>query len=444
MKFSKYNIFVDNEDNTYLMNNTLTGAMFKVDGLVKDNILNSKFEAFSEKELQVYKQQGIIVEDSVQEERFLSYFYQKSKYVNNVLSLTALLTMDCNLQCSYCFQGAKNKDKSFLTDATREKIYKFIVDFTTERKLDVVSILLFGGEPLLHFNKNIEWLDKIKKYCDENNKKFVTSIVTNGILIDDEILDSLKKYDCQTIQITLDGIPSIHNTKRIFRNKEGSFTQVLEGIKKVKNKQGLNNPVIRINIDKNNIGTTLELIQLLDNENLNDCFVDFGIIRDGKCSSNCFDDSELGDILEPLWNTLKELKFNFNVKPSRKSLYCGLYGDTSFTIDHKGNIYKCWELVGDDNHFMGSLNEEGKISSLNYNFFNWMSRNPLETKECRECKYLPICGGGCGSVAIERHDDIHACGCFKSKSIFDKQIKFYYENKIKLDLLASAPDLCGN
>lgn len=427
MKFSYYNITIHEDEDKYILINTLTGAMFRIDEDVKKRIENGEITSFSEKEIEDYKESGILISDEVDERKYLDYMFQKSKFTTDVLSITVLLTDLCNLRCVYCYEGAGEYRKDTLNNYTREKISKFIKRQIEISNARIISLVLFGGEPLLYFKDNIEWLNDIKEYCVKNGKEFQTSIVTNGILLTDLILDELIKLNCNYIQITLDGIPEIHDKRRIYKNGKGSFDEVLKGIKLVHSREDISNPMIRINVDKENYKETFRLLEYLKDEGLNDCGIDFGIVKGGTeaCAayvSHCFADTEIGEILEPLWKKLDELGYQVNTNPTRKSAYCGLYNDNAFTISPTGDVYKCWEFVGDDKHRIGRIDEDGNLVDIGYTYFDWMSFDPLKIEECRECKYLPTCGGGCGAVSYEKNKNYHSSGCFKIKGVFEKQI----------------------
>lgn len=438
MKFSKFNLILKNEheSNTHLLLNTLTGETFKIDSGRKEIIETKSIESLSKHDIEMYKNTGVLIEDGFDEHRYYSYIYNRDKFNSKVLSLTILLTNACNLRCVYCFQGAGEKDSSSLNNTTRENIFKFIKNQVEQRDTNIVSIVLFGGEPLLNFKSNIEWLDNIKKYCEDNGKVLVTSMVTNGTLVTDEVLDQLSKYNCGYIQITLDGVKEIHDERRIGKNGKGSFDEVIKGIKTIQKREDFKNPTIRVNIDKTNISKTEELLKYLAGENLTDCGIDFGIVKGGTeaCaaySGHCFMDDEVGEVLESMWYKSLEYGFSMSIQPSSKSIFCGLYGDSSFTIAPNGDVYKCWEHVGEEKHLMGKIDENGNISNVTFAYYDWMSRNPLETKDCRECSYLPACGGGCGSVSYERYGSYHAKGCFKVKGILEKQVNFKFKEVLK-------------
>lgn len=435
MKYSRFNIFIEKKDSDqYFLFNTNTGATFLVDSFVKQRIESGDMKFLSAEKRKEYEDAGIILSDEIDEKRIFLYHYNKQKYNNEVLNLTILLTYDCNLRCVYCYEGAGEQNKGSLSIETREAIFKFIKKQMEQRKSNILSIVLFGGEPLLNFEQNIEWLDQIKHYCDINNKVFVTTLITNGILINEFVMNKLIEYNCETIQITLDGIKEIHDRRRKYKDGRGSFDEVLKGLKMIFKNDKLNNPVIRINIDKTNIDEVKRLLVYLNEEKLNGCYIDFGIVKGTTkaCSSytgNCFVEYELGEILDDLWEELESMGFNYNIMPQKKFVFCGLYCDASFTISPFAEIYKCWDLVGTKEHLMGRISPEGDIVDVKYPYFDWMSHNPLEVEECRNCRYLPACGGGCGAVSHSQSGNYHSKGCYKTIGVIEKQVERLFKDK---------------
>ena len=232
MKFSKYNVFYEHGAN-FLLVNTRTGAMFTLDGELKQKIESGDVSCISEDVVKEYIKTGIVIDDSFNEYNFLKYITDKEKFNNNILSLTILMTRNCNFKCTYCFEGLNKKSDS-LKPKTKEAIFKFINNVFNENKnIKFLSITLFGGEPLLSFYNNFQWLLDIKKLCMEKEKEFSTMVITNGSLITEKILKSLKELNCHDIQITLDGIAAIHDSRRMFKNGKGSFYKVISGIKKI-------------------------------------------------------------------------------------------------------------------------------------------------------------------------------------------------------------------
>ena len=166
------------------------------------------------------------------------------------------------------------------------------------------------------------------------------------------------------------------------------------------------------------------------------CIIDFGIVRtEGSActgySSNCFLENEIGDILYDLWNYAESQGFKHNNKPQRRYIYCGLCGDNQYSVAPNLDVYKCILHVGVKEHLMGRIDENGRFVDQTPAFYEWMSIDPLKNEECKNCVYLPSCGGGCGVVAYNETGSYHAKGCFKVKGTVEKQVLKFVEDIMK-------------
>lgn len=431
MKFSLYNLIISDEElpqNKFLLCNTFTGETFLIERKTKEIIENNDLESLDENYVKKFIEAGVIIENDDYDEALIhKYLHEKEKFGSNVLNLTILLTMACNLRCIYCYEAAGIISNASLTDAVRKNIFEFIKMQLSMRGCNHLAIWLFGGEPLLNFESNYLFLDEIQVYCNKNEIEFSTYIVTNGTLLKPSYLEKLKQYNCRYIQITLDGIKEIHDQRRIGINGEGSFDETLRGIHLVTADEDLDNPIIRINIDKSNLDETINLLKFLKEESLDCCSIDFGVVKGDtpSCASytgNCFLEEELGKVLEPLWKKSLELGFNVSISPMKRNMFCGLFSDSSFTITPSGDVYKCWDFVNIEKHRIGRIGEGGQFTDTTNAYYQWMTRNPYDIEECRSCVYLPACGGGCGGISYSHYGEYNKPGCYKVKSVFEKQI----------------------
>lgn len=270
MKLSKYNL-VTQDNGTFFVCNTYTGAVFKIDEATANFISNEQIEKLSSDDIQQFIKQGIVIEDDWDEFGILLYQHNLRKFHPNILSLTILLTSDCNFRCTYCFEGLE-KEQIYLSDDIKQGIHEFILQNTTHNpNITHIALTLFGGEPLMKFERNFDFLRSIKAIYEDRQLTFSTTLVTNGSLINDARLDMLHELNCTMIQITLDGVPEIHNSRRVGINGAKTFDAVVSGIKKVVKHPNLSNPVIRINIDRTNLDSTFELLEYLKEQSLNCC-----------------------------------------------------------------------------------------------------------------------------------------------------------------------------
>lgn len=92
---------------------------------------------------------------------------------------------------------------------------------------------------------------------------------------------------------------------------------------------------------------------------------------------------------------------------------------------------KCWEMVGDNKHKMGYIKDDGTLTDVTFAYYDWLSIDPLKEPDCSDCKYLPICGGGCRMLSYRQTGTYHAAGCEKVKGVIEKQIEVYVRRQVQ-------------
>lgn len=114
--------------------------------------------------------------------------------------------------------------------------------------------------------------------------------------------------------------------------------------------------------------------------------------------------------------------------------YCAADSINSYVIDDKGNVTKCWNEIGNSEFWIGELSNEGFELSNTTPIFNNLSYNPVHDTECRECKLLPICAGGCPKFRAEGRPQCHPLkGCLeeylKASADATERLKARLQNK---------------
>lgn len=158
----------------------------------------------------------------------------QKKILPNVASF--LISEDCNLACTYCFELDKHNKKEMSKEVARKSI-DFLADNALQNGDRYFSVMLFGGEPLM----NIKTIEEVFRYGLEVGRKynldFTCSMVTNATILTKEVERVLKKYKDDVdlnVQLSVDGIKEIQDAYRITRAGTGSFDMVEKNIPKWK------------------------------------------------------------------------------------------------------------------------------------------------------------------------------------------------------------------
>lgn len=134
----------------------------------------------------------------------------------------AVLTTRCNITCSYC--QARAEDPSDMDIATATKI----MDYCFGMRNKNINLEFQGGEPLLNWDVLKFLVENIRKF-NTINKNIKISLVTNGILLNDEKIDFLIDNGVD-ICISIDGPEKIHNSNRVFSEGNGTYEHVRSAI----------------------------------------------------------------------------------------------------------------------------------------------------------------------------------------------------------------------
>jgi uncharacterized protein len=187
---------------------------------------------------------------------------------------------------------------------------------------------------------------------------------------------------------------------------------------------------LRISVTKETYPTMEKMLDDLKQRGLMHLHPDFCYITSfvDAClpfSKKCLVDSELYKVLPELWKMAREKGFKTDLlRPRVSPLPCSSIADGSYVIDPDGDVYKCWELVIQKQHIVGTITQEGKLE-LKAPYHDTLTRDPVSIEECSKCKFLPACSGGCICKAVWNKGTYHASGCGTVKYLLVEQLKAY-------------------
>ena len=447
MKLSKFNLWVKDYPNEgeHLLFNTRTQALIKVNQELKeglDNLLNLKSEIRNPKlkeNITALKESGIIVEDENEEEAKLKDFFWQLKYESHSLpfEVTILTTYACNFKCVYCFEESV-KDDVFLDKETSDLIIKWLINRVEQRKFKRIFLVYYGGEPLLNIRPiyDISW--HLTEWAQKKEVEFGFGIITNGSLINPDLIDKFLTVGLKLVRVTIDGDRDAHNKKRPFTDGRPTFDLIMDNIKRVIDKVGIG---VVGNFDLENFESIPRFLDYLDKEGilykLNR--IDFtplsprlgpknnpGAIELSECLSFVSKDGLFNEVLAVKRELMRrKIKVNTGLAINACPL---IMQDAGITIDPKGVIYKCNALVGYPEFSIGNVGE----NELNQRFQDFLN---LEAwNKCpQDCPYIPMCQGGCRFYSYLEHRNFSDLSC--KKEYFDRitpeLIKLEYEKLLQ-------------
>ncbi len=308
------------------------------------------------------------------------------------------VTDKCNFKCTYCYQNIGKYENVMNWETCKNAI-----DFFLDNSYKNISIDFSGGEPLLNFPIIEKAVEYSKKKAVEMNKNILYSIITNGSLVSEKIVDFFGKYRF-SVQYSFDSI--LQNSQR----KKRTFNQGLKLLQRL---------TADTNID-------LLATPVFTSKSVNKMFSSLVYLKE-KGAKNI----ELSLDLTHRWNiqSRKKLKFQFsliknmeieNFKKEGKTLLTlfsdkkdpGIHGcsagSSQISVSPAGDIWGCpafthfkWtkaDHMTPDEFVFGNINKTPKENiQKNYidtilNYKQFRTDNYYTDKSrCFLCKFLEEC-----------------------------------------------------
>ena len=326
---------------------------------------------------------------------------QTDRYVKRGLSLIMKVVSTCNLACRYCDADIYSNRRMSLD--TLSQVIKKALNYA-----DYVEFIWHGGEPLLMGIQFYEKVVELQKRYKHEGQTIENSLQTNGTLISQEWVNFFKANDFH-VGVSLDGPPEVHSANRIFRNGQGSFEQVMRGIRLLR-ENGVKFGVLAV--------ITKETVRLGAKRFL-DFFIEngifsIGILRQrpalniGRTDALPREEFEKFAIeLFDYWYSLDDPRIRIrgfdailNSILGTRSGVCIFSGDCVgryLGITPVGDVYHCDEFMFDERYKLGNIREhtfEEILNPMNPKLIR-IRLEDLETKKSISCKYSKICNYGC-------------------------------------------------
>ena len=405
LKISRYT-FVFSTNHRHYLYNTMSNALMEVDEELANFLrhckedITCKFEIPDAELVEMLKKNGFITENDVDDFLLYKSIITVQRNLRDILILTIAPTMDCCFSCNYCFE--KTKRPSYMCEDVMKGICKFVGKYENIKR---IHLTWFGGEPLMAVPEMERFYRKLRRRF--KNIIYASNIITTGFHLNEENIRALQRMKVSDVQITLDGMKETHNSVKFTEGCDDAFSVVIDNIGLLTSLAPEIHAVIRVNLTKSNAQEYQELQHFImsrfkgKNVAITPAFV--------------LDRSNCGKISDPDIFSAKEYpeyilglaKSGIDSPqvryPDKYFTECAIRNPQSLAFDPEGNVYKCWEHIGDEKFAIGRINKKGMIENVNRTLLNRQlyGADPLDDPRCRSCAYLPICHGGCPIHRIE-------------------------------------------
>ena len=452
MQPSMFNLRVplDARDETFLMN-TLTDAQLVVSNDVaalldragRGEFIGTPVSNVEERDaLELLREHGFLVENRAADRRALDTYLTSVKSSTDELNVTVLTTLQCNFACDYCFQG-DHGDYNKYADKMSPETTARVADWL-DRELDAIRptqfvLTFFGGEPLLNLPAMYLLAERAWQATQARGVALYINIITNGLLLTEEVVDRLLPYGLNGIKVTLDGDHDTHNRMRPLRGGQGTFDRIVENVRRVAGRCRIS---IGGNFDESSVDSYPALLEFLKAQDFGDKLVKVNfkpIIREtappapkgmiplipvgasnkplnGTCmtsagaghGSTCDNCDALDDQMSFLREETKRHGF-----PTHDGVHngpCHVHMEHAHTIGPDGSLYACPGFTGQLATSTGHIDDRKDAMRES-------AREQFERlspwKECGDCAYMPVCAGGCVANSFTQLGDMNLPTCHK-------------------------------
>lgn len=413
MRESRYNVWVERGDAAYVFNG-VSGALLRVQAADRQSLrefLADHAASCPPRLLAQLAEGRMLVPNDADEVALLSRRYRASRGDTSRFALTIITSLGCNFDCPYCFEA---KHPSLMDDDVQDMVLRVLDDQLP--KISGFKVSWFGGEPLVGRKALFRLSDAFIERCDRAGVAYGAEILTNGYLLDEETCARLRDVRVTGAQVGIDGPPDIHNRMRPLVGGQGTFWRILDNLRHAVNYMRVN---LRVNVDTRNIGGVEELLQLLAAEGLSGKLVvypgqivgvDDGVCAPSASYNGCFTRRDFA-AAEQAFNALA-VRYGFSrpTLPMPTGAPCTAVRSNALLVGSKGELYKCWESVGNDAEVIGHIRD---YANPNGRLQKWLKYDPFANDECRGCIALPVCMGGCARHAMDSSQYENRCGTFR-------------------------------
>lgn len=337
----------------------------------------------------------------------------------------------CNLNCEYCFasQGKYHGERALMSLETGKRALDFLIENSgTRRNLEVD---FFGGEPLM----NLEVVKGLVAYAREiekiHNKNFRFTLTTNGILIDDDVIDFCNK-EMSNVVLSLDGRKEVHDRLRKDYQGRGSYDIIVPKFQEFVRRRGDKSYYIRGTFTHANTDFTNDIFHMADLGFKELSMEPVVCAPDDKSALTKEDLPLLFEQYEILAKemlkrqkegngfTFYHYMLDLTHGPCIYKRISGCGSGTEYmAVTPSGELYPCHQFVGDKKYLLGNI-YDGVTNKEIQNEFKLC--NAYARKECADCWAKLYCSGGCAANSYHvsgKITGIYEYGC----ELFKKRIE---------------------
>ena len=370
-------------------------------------------------EILLLAQEGQLYTEDIYE-NYIDSFKNRETVVK---ALCLHIAHDCNLACRYCFaeEGEYHGRRAIMSYEVGKKALDFLVANSGNRTN--LEVDFFGGEPLMNWEVVKQLVAYGRSLEEEHHKKFRFTITTNGVLLNDEILEFVNK-EMGNMVLSIDGRKEVHDRMRPHRGGQGSYDEIVPKFKKAAESRGQMNYYVRGTYTHYNTDFAKDVLHLAD---LGFKQISVEPVVAPETEDYAIREEDLPQLLAQYDELAEEMikrrkegnGFNFfhfmidlegGPCVAKRLSGCGS-GTEYLAVTPWGDLYPCHQFVGNEDFLMGNVDEGVLRTDIRDEF---KQCNVYAKEKCKDCFAKFYCSGGCNANNQQYEGDIlhsHTLSC---------------------------------
>ena len=353
----------------------------------------------------------------------------KAKTAGVIKALCLHVAHTCNLNCSYCFasQGKYHGERAIMSYEVGKRALDFLVENSGTRHN--LELDFFGGEPLMNFDVVKQLVAYARSIEKEKGKNFRFTLTTNGVLIDDDVIDFANK-EMSNVVLSLDGRKEIHDRFRVDYAGNGSWEKIVPKFQRLVNARGKKGYYMRGTFTHANPDFLEDIRTMLD---LGFTELSMEPVVTAPNDPSALTEADRRIVMEQ-YEKLAELMLKRDAEGKPFTFYhymidlkggpciykrisgCGS-GTEYMAVTPWGDLYPCHQFVGDEKFRLGDIWHGVSNTTIQNEF---ASCNVYAREECRDCWARLYCSGGCAANAYHATGSVRGvykegCELFKKR-----------------------------
>ena len=347
----------------------------------------------------------------------------KAKTSGVVKALCLHVAHTCNLNCEYCFasQGKYHGERALMSYDVGKRALDFLIENSGTRTN--LEVDFFGGEPLMNFSVVKDLVKYARSIEKEKGKNFRFTLTTNGVLIDDDVIDFANK-EMSNVVLSLDGRKEVHDRYRVDYNGKGSWEKILPKFQKLVKERDNKNYYMRGTFTHFN-PDFLEDIKEMLKHGFTELSMEPVVCAKGDKNELTEDDikivlsqyEKLAEFMLEKKNEGKPFTFyhymiDLKGGPCIYKRISGCGSGTEYmAVTPTGDLYPCHQFVGEEKFKLGNIYDGVTNKAITKEFLDC---NVYARKDCKGCWAKLYCSGGCSANAYHATGSVrgvYKAGC---------------------------------